>query len=95
MSHAAKLLRRTLPSAFSAFFLAIALLTLALPAAAQTSAAIGAATAKALAVLPPESRVVLDRLATQAQGPKMFDCRLVSPSASPCESRPTHVTAER
>jgi alpha-mannosidase len=69
MSHAAKLLRRTLPSAFSAFFLAIALLTLALPSAAQTSAAIGAATAKALAVLPPESRAVLGRLATLRQIP--------------------------
>jgi alpha-mannosidase len=69
MSHAAKLLRRTLRSAFSAFFLAIALLTLALPAAAQTSAAIGMATAKALAVLSPESRAVLDRLATLHQLP--------------------------
>ena len=68
MTHAAKLARRTVLSAFAALIL-FAFGLAAVHAAAQTSAAIGVATAKALAVLAPESRAVLDRLATLRQIP--------------------------
>ncbi len=70
MSHATNRLRRTVPSVLAAIILfAFGLLISPAPAAAQTSAAIGVATAKALAALTPESRAVLDRLGTLRQLP--------------------------
>jgi alpha-mannosidase len=70
MSHAAKQVRRAFLSALPAVILfAFGLIASPAPASAQTSAAIGMATAKALAVLAPESRAVLDRLATLHQLP--------------------------
>jgi alpha-mannosidase len=69
MTHAAKQARRTVISALSAIILFAFGLFTSTPAAAQTSAAIGTATAKALAVLTPESRAVLDRLSTLRQLP--------------------------
>jgi alpha-mannosidase len=68
MSQAAKQARRTVLSALAALIL-FAFGPITNPVAAQTSAAIGVATAKALAVLAPESRAVLDRLATLHQLP--------------------------
>jgi alpha-mannosidase len=69
MSHAVKLARRSVLAVFSVLVLFAFGLFVAAPAAAQTSAAIGTATAKALAVLTPESRTVLDRLSTLRQLP--------------------------
>ena len=69
MSHAVKLARRSVLAVFSVLVLFAFGLFVAAPAAAQTSAAIGSATAKALAVLTPESRTVLDRLSTLRQLP--------------------------
>jgi alpha-mannosidase len=69
MSDAAKQARLTVLFSLALVLFAICTLPLVVPAAAQTSAAIGVATAKALAVLPPESRAVLDRLGTLRQLP--------------------------
>jgi len=69
MSHAAKRTRRTVLSGVVSPLLIAFGLFVSAPATAQTSAAIGLATAKALAVLTPESRAALDRLATLGQLP--------------------------
>jgi alpha-mannosidase len=65
MALAVKLTRRIVTSAIAVLIL----FAFGLGASAQTSAAIGKATHDALAVLAPESRAVLDRLATLRQIP--------------------------
>ena len=69
MPHATTLARRTSLSAFFVLMLITVVLVTSALASAQTSAAIGTATAKALAPLAPESRAILDRLATLRQLP--------------------------
>jgi alpha-mannosidase len=66
MTHAAKRARRTVLSVFAALIL----FAFGLSAAAQTSAQTATQAAKALAALLPESRAVLDRLATLRQLPE-------------------------